>query len=189
MTIRDRELQRVLDYILNRAGPAEIEVLESAIRRKAGGMPRGGLDSIDFQKMAKEMTADLAAKFSPADTHGMTRRLVTNMILEQMPEISAAELEVLLDQWVPDPRKAREGKEKELPVDALIAMVRQFVDYSLGRMPDAEVRELKRSMPDWTERYWGVFSQETRLAIRDLLNGKLDLDEFYKKIRSHAGQG
>ena len=48
-------------------------------------------------------------------------------------------------------------------------MIRQFVAYSLGRMPAAEERELRAAMQNWPESYWEVFSEETRTLIRDLI--------------------
>jgi len=187
MTHRNSNLERVLDFILNHAKPSELEIIEEALQRRSNHLPKGGIDGLDFQKMAREMTKEFATRFSPSDVHGMTRRLVTNMILEQMPQISAPELEVLLDQWVPDPTKQSRGREGELPGDLVFSMVHQFVSYSLGRMPEAELRELKNSIPDWTERYWELFSHDTKFLIRDLLQGKLELDHFYAAVKNQLG--
>jgi hypothetical protein len=144
--------------------------------------------SLDFQKMAKEMVKGFSEKFGVgADVHGMTRRLVTNMIMEKVPQISMDELESLLDEWVPGPNAVKRGKESKLPPDAVYTMVNQFVDYSLGKMPGRELLDLKKSMPDWTSRYWDTFSQDTKYMIKDLLDGKMDLKIFREKLAYHLG--
>jgi hypothetical protein len=187
--IRDKELAAIVDFILNRAGARELEVIREALKKRSGGFrPEGGIDSLDFKSMAQEMMQGFAEKFGAgADIHGMTRRLVTNMILETVPEIPVHELEVLLDKWVPDPRKKAQGKEDGLPPEALYAMIRQFADYSVGRMSEADVREMKKSMPDWTQRYWDIFSQDTKMLIKELIEGRMDPGTFDTTIRKRLG--
>ena len=187
MVIQSRELERVLDFILNRATEADLNAMEMAMKRRG----KSGLDSIaalDFGKMAKEMVQGFGEQFGVgADAHAMTRRLVTSMILERVPEISVEELELLLDEWVPGPNAVKRGKENKLPPDAIYSMVNQFVDYSLGKMPQKELLELKKSMPDWTSRYWDIFSQDTKFMIKDLLDGKIDLHLFRVKLARYLG--
>ncbi len=179
-------LLQALDFILNKATEPEISVLKEAIERRTGSSTERNLPDIDFAAMAKKMTADLQGRFeAPGDINPMTRRMVANMIYQQEPGISEEELEILLDRFVPDPAKLKMGREKELPRDVILSMLRQFVSYSLGAMPEAEKKELIRLRQDWAAAYWDAFSQDTQLLVREFLRGGLDEKEFWTRVYRH----
>ena len=65
-----------------------------------------------------------------------------------------------------------------------MAMITQFVAYSLGIMAPHEQREL----PDgWSARYWTAFSAHTQRLIKQLLTGETEAAEFWRGIREHVG--
>lgn len=188
MADESSELLFIVEYILKRASSQELPMIRAALEARAAQGPRS-LDDLNFREMAKNMTEEITKRFGLGNNqnqiHGMTRRLVTNMIRDNVPEISERDLNILLDQWVEKKPAGQSsaGKEEYLPPEAVMSMIDQFVRYSLNKMPSQELNELKRSMPDWAERYWGIFSMETRSIIRSLLKAEMNTDEFWSRIR------
>ena len=182
------ELHRIVDYILNRAGPGELDVLRAALDRRQGSEVQSGRpEDMDFQEMARRTISGhdgLQGHMQMPDVKSMTRRLVTGMLKAEAPGISDQEVEILLDRWVPDPEKQSAGREAELPRDVFYNMVRQFLHYSDGRMTDRELRQLKEAMHDWPKRYWEVFSDRTRHLLAHCIEGKISEDAFWRDLQA-----
>ncbi len=185
-----QELIFVLDFIMKKARPDEINMIRAAIdARKARGPQT--IDDLDFKSMAQDISNELTERFSLKTDQGeitdMTRRLVTNLIKERVPGISDKELNILLDQWVNQgaggPAGNESGKEDLLPEDAVISMIDQFIRYSLQKMPENELAALKNDMADWVDRYWSIFNMDTKMLIRDLINAQIDTQEFWLEIK------
>jgi len=178
---------QALDYILNRAKPEELEVFREALERRIGTLDPT-ISSLNFGNMAKTMTSGMNTRFGiPDNIHAMTRRMVANMIIQQEPHISEEELEALLDQWVPDAGRMAAGKEVDLPPEAVLSMIHQFISYSTGRMQDEERKELESWKTEWTREYWEIFSEETRQLIASFLKGGMEEDTFWLQIRKKYG--
>lgn len=160
----DEPVYRIVDYILNSASEEELIAISEAVKRRASQGPLGGLN---FQEMAQKITSQF--DMAMPDMHGMARGMVRNLILQHQPGISAGEVEILLDHYVPSPQKRAAEKQKMIPPELLQNMIRQFVAYSIGQMPEAEDQELRQAMPDWPRSYWDVFTEETRAMIKDLI--------------------
>lgn len=186
-----RELKQALDFIMRQASESELEVLESAIRRRSGNRAPTHPGEMDFAAMASRITGDLTARFGTPATdqiREMTRNLVGNIILTHEPNMPAEHLDELLDRYVPDPTKRRVGPEIKLPPEAVKLMVRQFIAYGEGRMPAAEVAELKREMPDWPKRYWEMFGSMTQKMISERLNGQMAEADFQRALETHLAE-
>jgi hypothetical protein len=195
MSQYNQELVNVLDFIMNRATSKEIEAVKMAMTKRAAGNPRS-VDDLNFADMAKAVTSRFSDNYvaDSDEIHNMTKRLVSGMIREKEPGISDRDLNSLLDQWVPGGPKQKEasriGKESMLPPEAVFAMVDQFVRYSINKMPDKEIEELRGSMKEWHIEYWNIFSMETRVQIKELLEGRMDLDIFWTKMKTRLlGKG
>jgi len=189
MSQYNQELVNTLDFIINRATSKDIEAVKMALTKRSAGNPRT-VDDLNFGDMAKAVTSRLSDNYS-ADSdeiHNMTKRLVAGMIREKEPGISERDLNALLEQWVPGGPKQKEisrnGKESSLPPQAVFAMVDQFVRYSINKMPEKEIEELRHSMKEWHIEYWNIFSMETRVQIKDLLEGRMDYDVFWTKMKA-----
>lgn len=161
----DEPVYRIVDYILNSASEDELIAISEAVKRRASQGPLGGLN---FQEMAQKVTAQF--DMSMPDMHGMARGMVRNLILQHQPDISPAEVEILLDHYVPSAERKAAEKQKMIPPELLQNMIRQFVAYSIGQMPEAEEQELRAAMHDWPRSYWDVFTEETRAMIKDLIS-------------------
>ncbi|HBS05898.1 MAG TPA: hypothetical protein DEA96_13090, partial [Leptospiraceae bacterium] len=179
------DLVYVIDFILNRANPEALEAVRMALERRGGGQPSrftgpmGGTgmtsdhgNVMDIQSIAKKYADELQASID-IDIPGMSRRLVRNMIKTHEPTIPEEHLDALVDHFVPDPNRPSPSAESNIPRDVLVTMVRQFVDYSVGRMKDRELKELKSASPDWVEKYWNAFPDHVRKLVSDLIRGNM----------------
>ena len=164
MPASDEPIYHIVDYILNEANDAEIEAIVEALKRRG---KRSRLDDLNFRDMAQTITSQFNMELP--DVHGMARQMVRNLILQHQPNIPPDHLDALLDHYVPNPETAGRRREGQIPKDILENMIRQFLDYSKGRMSAEEDRELRAVMPQWPEEYWEVFSEDTRRLIREAI--------------------
>jgi len=190
-----RNLENILHYIMNEAGPEELNVIRSALDRRGGVQTPQHLNELKFSEMAQKLTKDMGDRFATPmndQVHQMTRRLVKNMIRENEPEMPEEHLNLLLDQYVPgaggQPGGGPPGgREAEMPKDVLESMVDQFISYSLGRMPEDQDQALRREMPEWPSAYWEIFSQPTKKLIANFLKGNIDSQEFWRAFDARGG--
>jgi hypothetical protein len=177
----DRELYRIVDFILNRATADQLRVVRAALDRRAKDNSYR-LSSGNIRGMARSLSDSLAGSL---DTMGqikdMTRNFVRELVHRQIPDIPEEHLDLLLDEWIPE--RAQGPTEESLPPDVLHAMVVQFVDFSLGRMSPEFRAELAEG---WQKRYWSVFSEQTRSLIREFLLGSLSESDFWRAIQGDS---
>ncbi len=191
MTDRE-ELLHILDFILNRAGRAELEVLQEALNRRLKDQGRG-IAGVDIRNLAHKTGNAIQSQFETRDgLYDVIRGFITRTLKRELPDLPEEHLAILLEEWLP---KTGESAEKgspssDLPQMAIDSMIVQFVDYSRGRMSAADRASLA---PDWSRRYWQAFGPGIRKLLTGLLDGNLAESDFwvaYKglKIRSSEGQ-
>ena len=171
------KVTEMIEFILNGATKYELELLGEALKKRSER--EQGLGQLDFQYMARSMAEGFQKKMGlDSDTiNQMSRRLVTEMIRTETPEISEKEIKVLLDKWVPG-KDARKGSG--IPKEMQLAMITQFVSYSSGEMSEQE----KKMFPEgWAEKYWEAFQPEVQRLIKDHLTDKIGKNEFWGGIR------
>lgn len=175
-------LTSVVEYILNRATAADLEVIAAALERR-GNATAGAMN---FQSMASGITRGFADRFKmPDNINQITRNMVKSMIRQHEPNIPEDHLEALLDKWVPGQEKLREGQVERYPPEVVYSMAEQFFQYGIGSMPDKELQELKKLMPDWHEKYWNIFSPVIRNMLAEAIRGQMNLQEFRAKLRTY----
>ncbi len=183
--MEDRELYNIVDYILNKAGDRELEVIKEALRRRIENKSHSPM-GIDINRIAHDAGRDLgkqvaSSKKMISDT---VKDFVVKTIRQEAPGISDHDLGVLLDQWVPDPERAKKrGGAEKLPNDVVIKMIDQILRFSSGEMSVTEQAELNRSMPDWQENYWRHFPDRIRGLITLYLKGKIDSGTCWDEIK------
>jgi hypothetical protein len=189
----DPELVQTLDYILNRCNEDAIEAVAAAvIRRRRNLALFGGSRQIpDPQKMAQELSAQVNIASGLEGLKDTVRNMAVRIIRQEAPELTDAQVEELTRAWIPSRKAAQDagdsegnGSEKKMPPDMLVAMVGQFVSYSLGRMSRVEDQNLRKEMDSWPERYWNVFPPVVRALLNDLLKGNITESEFNGKLRT-----
>lgn len=173
-------LYSVLAYIMNHAGHRELDAIEQAIQRKRQEDPRH-MGDLNIEGMVQHFSKQLGSA-DQVDIKGMVKRLITDMILEQQPDIPPEHLAELVEHYLPDRSKPAGGREEKVPRDILMTMLDQFIRYSTGRMTDRELKELKEADPDWVERYWDVFSENTQTHLADLIRGKINTKQFWASV-------
>jgi hypothetical protein len=195
---KDPRLLDALDFILNSASEAEVEVVFKAVeRRRADFMRMEGLGVIGPLQAAKgtQKMIEQSMGLSLDSIRDTVRGFVADMIVKEAPDIPQKDLDALLEAWIPEGGKprAREPAEGEaadtggIPPDALIAMIKQFMSYSTGSMSASEQTTLWESMDDWADKYWNAFPERIRRLISACLKGRLDPEVFWKAVMSEIG--
>jgi hypothetical protein len=185
-----KELESILDFIMNRADQAEFEVIQKACERRIrDGKSFGKINGLGPAGAARKMAEDVQRQMgvSLEGVRSTVKSFVEDIIRKNAPEVSEEELAELLEAYVPDPSIARAPKESRLPPDALLSMVRQFVEYSQGLMPPSKQRELWESMPRWQDEYWAAFPGDVKALVKAYLEGKLDAERFGTALLSILG--
>jgi len=168
----------IIEYILHGATRSELDLVAEAVRRRLErecGLASGG-KLFDARGAARAMAERIEKQMGigAKSVHRAARRLVTDMVLKENPDISERELKELLDRWVPG--KSGAGK---MPRDMLVSMIAQFVAYSTGRMSEEEKRAFP---PDWHAKYWEAFPAEVRSLIKAFIYGKIDKAGFWNGV-------
>jgi len=185
--IDKKELYNIAEFILNKADENELRIIEEVLNKRLAQKSKspGG---VDINHLA-HTTGDTVSRQLSA-SRDQIRETVTgfvkNIIKQHAPEIGDAELKVLLDEWVPDP-KSREKKSaekgKRLPKDVLIKMIDQFLRFSNGQMSMDEQRELRDTIPEWQQEYWKGFPQKIRGLLTLYLKGRIDSETCWHEIK------
>ena len=194
-TMARNELEAMVDFILNKADPGEFEVIAKACERRRRDMGRyAGLGGFNPGALAGKMAASVQEGLdsSVAGLRNTVRDYVARMVRQKEPGASDEEIEVLLDQVLPDrseqPGGGQEGDEgADLPPEAMVMMVRDFCDYSLGMMPPSKQQELWEGIPEWQDQYWKSFSPEIKAFVKARLEGRLQEEDFWSAVFSLLG--
>jgi hypothetical protein len=183
--MKDR-LTHILDFILNRATEKELFAIKAAIKRREQGVisPAGK----SLSDMVTDMSSTIKKQMKvPLDQIRHTvQDLVIRMIKENVPGITDEQLKVLIDEWAPEPEKKKQGQEK-LPPDMMLAMIQQFLAFSLNKMPSSEDAKLRAEMADWPQRYWKIFPVSIQTHISHYLKGTMEEKTFWKQVLSELG--
>jgi hypothetical protein len=176
----------MLDYILNRATKYELELVGEALRKRMERESTLGTGQVDVRQMARSMAEGIEKQMGVdgKGIHQMTKRLVADMIRKEKPEISEAEIQKLVNHFVPGPGSETGAGTKNappaaVPRDMLLAMITQFVSYGTGGMSENE----KKEFPDgWYEKYWNAFPPDIQNLVREYIHGRIGKDRFWKGI-------
>jgi hypothetical protein len=161
-------LYPVLDFILNQATSAQLEVIAEALRRRSADLPGG--KGLDPRRMAQRLSRNILKQLEGSlDIPQIARRIVRDLIKSKEPGIQDREVEVLLDNWLPGTRQS--PSPAGLPPDALASMVATFLAAERGTLSPEDSRDLPA---DWKERYWRSFPPEVQKAIEELRRGGVD---------------
>lgn len=212
-----KSLETILHYILNEADEAELEVIEKALeRRKQDATRFAALGGFNPGAMAQRMSnsINMSLDESLASIRKTVRNYVEEIIRKNAPEITEEELSVLLDHYVGQAEaefKKRNGFKHDgqtqadgeaahgkgvvdydaqktgLPPEAMLSMIRDFVEYSTGAMPPSKQKELWDWMTNWKDNYWKAFPDNIKALIKALLEGRLGADEFWRAVMSILG--
>ncbi len=174
----DNKIKSIVEDFFQNATPEEIQefnaLIEERKKRKSifGSMDINGVAS-GFAERIKEQVG-----FTTENVSKMARGIVREMIYQYDQNISEEEVEILLDQWVPNQTK---NNEIRIPGDALAAMVSQFVAYGSGELTE---EQLKAFPEGWTEKYWAAFPVDLQKLIRGYLKDQISKKEFWTSVKA-----
>jgi hypothetical protein len=194
-----KELEFILDYILNKAEAAEFEVIAKACERRARDIKAfeslgGEGPAAMARRMAGELQQNVGATME--SVRGTVRGFVEDIVRKNAPEISEEQLSALLEEYAPksgaSPKGGRRGEARgkagsPLPPEALLGMATSFVEYSRGAMPPSRQRELWESSPRWQDEYWAAFPAEIKSLVKAYIEERIDADRFGAAILSVLG--
>lgn len=166
----------LLDRFLRNATVEEMEelyrLLDERDRKQKDSFGLNG--KLDLDSMAKNMSKQIQEQLGMANLNmkKMARDLVVQMALQYNPDISERELNVIVNQMVPD--SSSSVVAKNLPPDLLMTMVMQFVETDIN------------TGMEWKKRYWEVFPKEIKLGIAGFLSGDIGKDELLRITASFS---
>jgi hypothetical protein len=183
----DPELVQTLDYILNRCGEGAIDAVAAAVVRRRRDLALfGGKGKLpDPKKMARDLAAQINASASIDGITETVRSMAVKIIRQEAPELGDQEIAELTRAWIPGGVPPSEKP----PPDLLAAMAEQFISFSLGRMGEAEDRELRAALGAWPDRYWGRFPPVIRLMITGFLEGEMTEEEYNSRLKTVLALG
>lgn len=185
--MKNPELIKVLDFILNRCDDESIEVVAAAVvRRRRDLAAFGSMNVPDPKQFAESLSSQINIGASIEGMQQTVRDMAARIIRKEAPELGEEQIQELLGSWIPG--AAGNGKST-IPREALMNMVNQFVSYSEGSMGAEEDRVLREEMGDWPKRYWNAFPKVICLIIKDYLDGVISGDEYRRKIEAAAAMG
>ena len=141
------DITGVLEFILQHATKQELQFVGEALRRRLERESALGMGQIDVNRMARDMAGQVEKQMGlGADTIGpMSRRLVADMIRIEQPGLSEAEIQRLVDRFVPG-STGRKQQPGALPREMVLAMITQFVSFSTGEMSEQEKGPVPRGL-------------------------------------------
>ena len=187
----NQELVRTLDFILNRCGENDIEVVAAAVVRRRRDITMFGSMPVapNPHQMAKELSARLNIEGSIEGLKNTVKDYAIRIIKQQAPDLTDAQIEELTRSWIPERnnasgrgRRAGAPRENGVPESLLASMIDQFVSFSLGRMEEEEDNALRTEIGPWPEKYWKSFPQVICLLITDFLKGEMDEKDFNTRV-------
>ena len=175
------DIAEVIEFIIQHATKQELQFVGEALRRRMERESTLGMGQVDVNRMAREMAGQLEKQMGlGADAIGpMSRRLVADMIRIEQPGLSEAEIQRLVDQFVPG-STGRKQQPGAIPRDMLLAMITQFASYGTGEMSEQD----KAQFPEgWYRKYWDAFSPEIQILLKEYIQGRIGKNDFWRGIR------
>lgn len=186
------ELSRVLDYVLNKASLKEVEViLKACERRQEDELRYAGLGGLNPEALAGKM-AEYVQGGVEESMEGLRlslRDYVERIIRQKEPGLSSKDMKTILDNYLPDRSKNTQTSDfdTDMNPELLAAMVRDFCDFSLGKMLPSKQKELWDYLGDWKTVYWKAFPPSIKALIKAFLEDRIGEEEFWTAIFSIAG--
>ena len=181
----DPGLLQALDYILNHSNDSSIEVLAEAVVRRRRNLSIFNVigDIPNPENVAKQVSEQLggSTKNIMDGMRSSIHQMIIRILHEHAPELDDKQIDVLLQAWMPDPSK-KTAKKGDLPKDALLSMIEQFVSFSCGSMKESVDKNLREELGEWPERYWNSFPPVVRQIIKDYLQDRISDKEYKSKI-------
>ena len=180
----DDPLYYVIDFILNKATSAELEVITEALKRRTTDSKGSG--GLSPRSMAQGMAQNIQKQLGGAlDIGKIARKIVSDLIRHKEPGLSDEKLEILLNQWLPGTTRRQQAPGSEqapdqgIPPDVLVSRVTTYLEVELGTLDEREAGELPEG---WKAQYWESFPPVVRSLIEQRLQDKIDEVAFWEQL-------
>lgn len=188
------DMMSVLDYILNHCSAKELEVIETAVKKRKTNLGSASLDLNAFAKnLSKTMNDSISQTISGFQES--LKDFAWDLVKKENPDLSDEDTEIIVNQMIPDILASRkelkvadyirsgeslvhEGQVNGFPIDAMLEMVFQFISYSNGSLAPEEDRALHNAVRDWPKVFWKAFPEPLQELIRSYLKGMIDSNVF-----------
>jgi hypothetical protein len=180
----DDPLYYVIEFIMNKATSAELEVITEALKRRTTDAK--GFGGVSPRSMARNMAQSIQKQLGGSfDLGNIARKIVGDLIRHKEPGISNEQLEILLNKWLPgSARRQRapgpeQAQNQETPPDVLVSRITTYLEAELGALDEREAGELPEG---WKAQYWESFPPAVRSLIGQRLQGKIDEVTFWEQL-------
>lgn len=180
----DDPLYYVIDFILNKATSAELEVIAEALKRRTADSKGSG--GFSPRSMARSMAQNIQKQLGESLSIGkISRKIVSDLIRNKEPGISDEKLEILLNKWLPGTAGRQQApgsgqaRDQETPPDVLVSRVTTYLEAELGALDEREAGELPEG---WKAQYWESFPPAVRALIEQRLQDKIDEVAFWEQL-------
>jgi hypothetical protein len=178
----DDPLYYVLDFVLNKATSAELEVIAEALKRRTADVK--GFGGLSPRSMARNMAQNIQKQLGGSlDVGQIARKIVSDLVRQKEPGIGEEQLEILLNSWLPGTARRQQaqaqGQAETMPPDELVSRVATFMAAELGTLSGSEAGELPEG---WQAQYWESFPRAVRALIEQRLQNKIAEVAFWEKL-------
>jgi hypothetical protein len=179
---KDDPLYFVIDFILNKATSAELEVVAEALKRRTADTK--GFGGLSPRSMARNLARNIEKQLGASlDAGNIARKIVSDLVRQKEPAISDEELEVLLNNWLPSQARRQQAQgpapTRPGPSELLVSKVATYLAAEFGSLSERETRELP---PDWKARYWESFPVPVRALIQERLQNRIAEITFWERL-------
>ncbi len=180
----DDPLYYVIDFVLNKATSAELEVIAEALKRRTSEAK--GFGRLSPRSMARNMAQSVQKQLGGSlDVGQIARRIVSDLVRQKEPGISEEQLQVLLNSWLPGTSRRQEarspGQAQPTPPDMLVSRVATYLAAERGALGEQEAGELPEG---WKAQYWESFPLAVRALIEQRLQDKIGEVAFWEQLVS-----
>ena len=193
----DRRLYSIVEYILNIADYDDLEVIKSALEKRYSDKRNAPVMGLNPAKLAAQSSDNITDQLegSKKMISRMAAGFAADIIRQNAPELSDAQVRELLSEFMPESAGGRVGRGRKnsaasaesLPAGMIIQMVQQFVEYSEGAMSPAEQVQMENEIPGWKDKYWRSFPEQVRKLLSLYLNGDIDRKRFESHLYEVLG--
>jgi hypothetical protein len=178
----DDPLYFVIDFILNKATSAELEVVAEAFKRRTADAK--GFGGLSPRSMARNVARNIEKQLGTSlDAGNIARKIVSDLVRQKEPAISEEELEVLLNNWLPGQARRQQAQRpaqtQPSTPDLLVSKVATYLAAEFGNLSEQETRELPA---DWKARYWELFPVPVRALIQERLQNRIAEIAFWERL-------
>jgi len=180
---KDNAANRILRDFMENASQDEIHELERLLKERES---RRRYSVPDPAEMARKLSAQIHSQMglTGLNVKSMARDLVMKLAKEHKPDITPAELKVLVEQMVPSSSNSSTPRQPAVPPSMMKTMIEQFIAYSRGEIKPSELK----SLPDgWVQKYWNVFPRSVQKLLSVYIKGGIDTRSFWKRISEALG--